>query len=219
MILDLRRALRDPARMRWLTVFAGIIVMGCGASSASVSEPAEPAEAGLEPTSEQAEVLPAERSDGRVSTTPGPEGGAVVMWPRIVPFDQSDRLHSKAAALQARLYELTEQALPEAEIDVRPAPQRVCPKQGCACVVVGAALMAAGESGCTAVAWVSEPGVSPAQLFPWAGEVSFKQTPVPFRAPVESQVVMENVIPCSELFTYITEEREQQIVQAIAGAQ
>lgn len=151
-----------------------------------------------------------------ISRSVGPPGGVVVLWPRIIPASTDPAIRLAASQLQARLRATVEQALPGAPIDVRPEPERVCPRQGCAAVAVGAVLTHA-QGGCVAVVTVSRPGASSAGLVPWAGVVEPKQPSVPFREPPESQLTIRDFVPCAELAAAAA-ARDAGVVEAVKAA-
>ncbi len=134
-----------------------------------------------------------------ISRSVGAKGGVVVLWPRIVPASDDPKLLELAKALQDRLAAAAAEAMPGAEIDVRPSPERVCPKgTGCKAVAVGAVLGWA-ESGCVAVAQVSPAGVAPATLVAWAGELTLKSKQAAFREPPEAQITVIDFAACASL--------------------
>lgn len=131
-----------------------------------------------------------------ISRSVGKKGGVVVLWPRVAP-DAPAGTDAHAAAVQAKLAELARAATEV--VDVRPAPERVCPMEtGCKAVAVGAVVTRRGE-GCAVVATVSAPGRSPQGLVPWAGELKLKMTAAEFRVPPEPQIVVTDFLPCAEL--------------------
>lgn len=142
-------------------------------------------------------------SDARVSSSAGEEGGVVVLWPRII--GEGD---DAAALIQQRLREIAERVLPGHPVDVRPAPERVCPQSGCRGISLGALLIATAE-GCASVALVSPPGQSAAKLVPWSGFVTLQSSEVPFREPPESHVHVGDFVPCDGIEeTFIVNQPE-----------
>jgi hypothetical protein len=134
----------------------------------------------------------------------GEPGGFVVLYPRLVlPRSAAGQvpdseLKSIAAQLQQRLVEIAKRARPNAKIDVRPEPERVCPRSGCKAASLGAVVTRAG-AGCAAVALVSAPGTSPQRLVPWAAQMQLKQPTVPFREPPERAVGVSDYVRCGNL--------------------
>lgn len=168
-------------------------------------------------------TAPAERDPGEVdaehvvpgkyvSKSRGPEGGIVVLWPRVVPKERTTELRPQATALQGRLVAFIRAAFPGREVEVRPEPERVCPWDGCAAPAVGV-LIVTSESGCAAVVQVSRAGRSPARQMVWAGVLS-TALEVPFREPPESRAMVRDFVPCAEL-TETTKEREGSVQMAI----
>ena len=152
----------------------------------------------------------------RVSASRGAEGGVLVLWPRIIPASDASIVTSAAIALQGRLRDLAMVALPGRSMDLRPAPERVCPMAGCKAVSVGVLLLHQ-EGGCAAVALVSRPGASPAALVPWSGKVTLKVQEAAFRSPPESLVTVNDFAPCGRLLANTT-EAEKAIRIAIEAA-
>jgi hypothetical protein len=153
-----------------------------------------------------------------ISRSVGAEGGVVVLWPRIVrtkgnsgPVD--DETRDIAAKLQKRLEEVAAKALPGAPTDVRPEPERVCPRQGCKAISVGV-LLTRAQGACAAMALVSAPGASPAKIVPWAGRVNVQQDTVAFRDPPETQVRVEDYVSCAKLIDELG-SREAEVAAAI----
>lgn len=135
-----------------------------------------------------------------ISRSAGSAGGVVVLWPRIVqprgapPPDAA--LHAVAARVQGELGRIAGKR--GGPVDVRPDPERVCPKSGCAATRLGAMVTRAG-TGCAVVAIVGRPGATPARLVPWVGRITLTQTEVPFRSPPESVVHVEDYVPCDQI--------------------
>lgn len=159
---------------------------------------------------------PALRTDNRVSASAGEAGGVVVLWPRIIPADAAGARTPQAAALQKKLTGVADVELMGWAQDVRPAPERVCPQAGCKGVSLGVLLVHKAE-GCAAVALVSRPGRSAAQLVPWAGKVTVKRDFVPFREPPESEIVVHDFVPCGDLAAALS-EKEPAVRAAVRGA-
>ena len=122
------------------------------------------------------------------------------MWPRIVlPRGQSADAATRtlAGAVQARAGDVARR-VGAGDVEVRPDPERVCPRGGCEAASVGVLLARAGD-GCAAVAMVSEAGESPAKLVPWAGRIELDSESVGFREPPERVVHVKDYVPCDEL--------------------
>jgi len=131
----------------------------------------------------------------------GEVGGAIVLWPRIVlprgsagPDEETRRL---AASVQSRLSELAWRVL--GKTDMRPEPERVCPKQGCKAVSLGVLFARAGK-GCSVIVSVGRPGPSPSQLVPWSpGNIDLATTSIPFREHPEKFVKVKDYARCEKL--------------------
>lgn len=133
-----------------------------------------------------------------ISRSVGERGGVVVLWPRVLPATTDPALLVEARRLQARLAELAASAAPSAPRDVRPEPERVCPRQGCTAVALGAVLYHS-DGGCIAVVTVAPPGPSASALVPWGGVVDLKAPSSAFREPPESQLSIRDMVPCGSL--------------------
>ncbi len=138
-----------------------------------------------------------------ISRSAGTEGGAVVLWPRIVQpqgAGKPDLDTLKAAArAQSRLAELARKVLGNVTVDVRPEPERVCPKQGCKALSIGILFAKAG-TGCSVMALVSAPGASPQRIVPWSpGVVKLTRDSVGFREPAEGVVKVTDYGSCAKL--------------------
>ncbi|MFO0749809.1 MAG: hypothetical protein U1F43_29675 [Myxococcota bacterium] len=147
-----------------------------------------------------------------VSHSRGVDGGVVLLWPRVIPSAELERVRPMAAALQERLMGLVTQAYPGRPVDRRPEPERVCPPNGCAGIAVGVLLAVRGDS-CYAVAVVSAPGRAPQQLTPWAGTVS-AEAEIPFRAHPEEHVHTQDYVPCALLLDQ-ARERDDRVRAAL----
>jgi hypothetical protein len=179
----------------------------CGQRPAEEPQPGPPQGATGTPEWGQAEQPSA--SDPEPSSSDAPEisrslgtvGGAVVLWPRIVlphgspaPDEETKRI---AAAVQQRAASVARRVFKQ--VEVRPEPERVCPKTGCQGVSIGILLARAG-GGCSVVAMVSPPGPSPAQLVPWSpGVVKLNAPTVRFREHAENVVRVKDYARCEDL--------------------
>lgn len=202
----------------WLLV----ALTGCGPTPRSeIPEPVStspplPAPASLAPPPPPVPVQPPPPAAGsndapEISRSVGVEGGVVVFWPRVIP--RSDDVGPVAGELRKQLEAVVGEALPGRAVDVRPEPERVCPRTGCAAMTVGV-LLAHNAGGCAAVALVSGPGKSETRLVPWAGKVELKAVTVPFRDHPESQVTVRDMVPCTELVASLAARRGE-VVEAI----
>ncbi len=170
------------------------------AAPAAASKPA-PA-AAKEPAAEAKPKAPAQPDSShmgpRISRSVGEEGGVVVLWPRIIPSSKDPAILELASALQGRLSATVRRTAPNKPVDVRPQPERVCPKAGCKALSAGVLLLHQ-QGGCAAVALVGQPGASDVQLIPWGGKVTPKKNPIPFRDYPESNVTISDFVPCDQL--------------------
>jgi hypothetical protein len=138
-----------------------------------------------------------------ISRSVGVASGVVVLWPRIVLTRQGlgkpdDATRELARSLQARMADLVRSAAPGKNVDVRPEPERVCPRSGCTAASIGVLFAKAGD-GCAAVALVSSPGQSPAKLVPWLGAARLTTDTVPFRQQAEEAVRVTDFSRCSAI--------------------
>lgn len=157
------------------------------------------------------------RYSPEISHSKGVPGGIVLLWPRIVPKAETVAMRGPAKALQDRLKAMLMEHFPGRPIDVRPEPERVCPKLGgCDASSVGV-LIGVRDGGCVAVVIVSKPGMSKQELMPWAGIMSTKMF-VPFREPPESSIQLEEMVPCDKL-AIATLEREDRVKDALRDAE
>ncbi len=151
-----------------------------------------------------------------ISRSTGTAGGTLVFWPRVIPRTDDPAIQQAAASVQAQLVKLVHQARPDSSIDIRPEPERVCPRAGCESVTIGA-LLVHSETACVVVGLVAGPGKSPATLVPWGGGVDLKQPTVPFRDYAESHIVVRDFAKCSDLIG-ATGPRNPDMVRAIQQA-
>jgi hypothetical protein len=140
-----------------------------------------------------------------ISRSVGSENGVVVMWPRIVqsrsgPPKPDDETRAVAGRLQSRIADLVRKSAAGKTVDVRPEPERVCPRAGCKAMTVGVLLARAGK-GCAAAALISGPGTAPARIVPWLGSITANRASVPFREPPESAVDVKDYLPCASVAT------------------
>jgi hypothetical protein len=162
------------------------------------------------------------RDAPEISRSRGEQGGYVVLWPRIVPRDDDPTTQRIAALLQARLKALAGRAAPDAPVDVRPEPERVCPRDGgCVATSLGAVLSRKGGA-CAAAITIGAPGTSPVRVLGWAGTVTTKNETAAFRDPPESLLVVEEWARCDELLATLEKNAppsdEGAILEAITAA-
>lgn len=167
-------------------------------------DPAGPPAAPAAPAPAAAAVSPVSEQDApEISRSVGQGGGVIVLWPRIVLPRGSGEPDAATLALagkvQAHVAELARAAAAQRPVEVRPQPERVCPRDGCKAVAVGALIARAG-GGCAVVVTISAPGKSAAQLVPASsGHIELSATSVPFREPAERVVRVKDYASCDAL--------------------
>lgn len=140
-----------------------------------------------------------------ISHSKGVAGGVVVLFPRIIPSTIAAENQSYGQQLQQKMKQLVEKALPGKPIDVRPAPERVCPKAGCDAMSINV-LFTRQNNSCVAVALINGPGVSQTKMVPWGGEVELKADPIAFRDPPENFVKIKDYATCDQLIHEMTKQ-------------
>ena len=189
------------------------LVASCGGSTPSAHEPGVTYDTSLPETQEAA----TEGDAPEISRSQGTPGGVVVLWPRIVRSrrDAAEGADDREVArrLQAKLAALVRDNMPGVPVDIRPEPERVCPRSGCLATSVGVLLTRSGK-GCTATALVARQGSSPSRLIPWAGAVKLKESLAAFREPPEQQVQVVDHARC-ESIVQDASSRDQEVVEAI----
>ena len=98
-----------------------------------------------------------------ISHSKGQAGGIVVLWPRIIPGADAEANAAIAGQIQQKVKAVAEKALPGRPVDMRPKPERVCPKAGCDAMSVNI-LFNRNSNSCVAVALINAPGTSPTKL-------------------------------------------------------
>ncbi|MBK8994698.1 MAG: hypothetical protein IPM35_02960 [Myxococcales bacterium] len=203
---------------------AGLLLLALLACNSSAQKPAEDPEPAPPPQRTAAPIVqqeytpppattePAPAATGAVATesdapeisrSAGVAGGAVVLWPRIVlPRDAGKpdlETLKLAARAQSRLADVARKVLGNVTVDMRPEPERVCPKQGCKGISLGLLFAKAG-GGCSLFALVGAPGTSPQRIVPWSpGAVKLSQDSVGFREPAEKVVKVTDYAQCAKL--------------------
>lgn len=148
-----------------------------------------------------------------ISRSRGPRDGVVVMWPRVVPGSEDPQLDQLTAELRQHLVQIAGQvASDDVRVDVRPAPERACPRKGCRAATVGAVLAHEG-GGCAVVGLVTRPGTGGTVLVPWAGDVDLGPGVQTFREPPESLLTVQDFVPCDQLSAALPDGHE-----AVLGA-
>jgi hypothetical protein len=196
-----------------------VLLSGCG-PGAQAFEPTPP------PPVQESPAQTARTSSGQggptgqdapeISRSEGEAGGVVVFWPRVIPRSSDAETKDLASRLQQKAAALVKQALPDAAVDVRPEPERVCPQNGCKAITVGI-LLTRSKDACAAFALVSGSGTSPARIVTWAGDAKIGQDTVKFREPPENQVKITDFVRCSSLLDSLG-QREGDVVKAIKAA-
>lgn len=192
----------------FVLVLASLVVSGCGggdpdAVTSNEGATTGGATAGGGGGEDEGTVVVIDEGDDRVSTSAGEEGGIVVMWPRVMGFADGE-----SALLQQRLVEIARRVAPNAPIDVRPEPQRVCPRGGCNAPSIGV-LLVVQDGTCATVAVIGRPHEGNLTLVPWTGVLEVSDRNVPFREPPESHVVLHDRTACADLATELgTNEAE-----------
>lgn len=133
-----------------------------------------------------------------ISRSGGVEGGVVLLWPRVIPRSEDPQTDQDAAFVQGQLRAAIARALPGKPVDVRPNPERVCPRNGCAGISLGAVFLHK-DAGCGVVATVSKPGQQPQRLIAMAGALTLAADSVPFREPPETFVTVHDFDRCVDL--------------------
>ena len=149
-----------------------------------------------------------------VSRSRGRGGGVVVLWPRIVPETEDPAVLALATRLQERLRDAATAGFVPNRNDVRPAPERVCPMNGCRATSVGL-LLGHQDGGCVALAIVGPPGTESQRLVPLAGSVGMEDGSLPFREAPEGRVVITEFVPCGEL----EQQLDAEALSGLVGAQ
>ena len=135
------------------------------------------------------------RDAPEISRTRGSARGIVVLWPRVVPETDDPMIHDLAVRMRDRLYAAAAKVVPYRRVDVRPEPERVCPRDGCRAPAV-TVMIGHREGGCALVGLLQPPGDVPA--IPWSigGEVELVE-PIAFRDPPERAIVVREFTPCA----------------------
>lgn len=177
---------------------AGLALAGCSVSTL----PSRPDEPDVRPAhadrANRGARVSATRDDApEISRSRGREGGGIVLYPRVIPRGDDPELAKLAGLVQTRLGSIAASMHGDV-VERRPAPERVCPREGCVARSYGA-VVARNAGGCTVVVVVGEPGPEPLQLVPWAGSVRLSSERVAFREPPESAITVTEHAKCAEL--------------------
>jgi hypothetical protein len=178
-------------------VLSASLLTACG-GSASPAKSAEGEPAPVAASSGTPASSPVSGDAPEISRGAGVPGGVVLLWPRVPGGTPDPESRQIAARIQKRLSVIIARALPGWPVDVRPEPERVCPRSGCHAISVGAVLLRSGN-GCAAAALVSGPGTVPARIVPWAGNVQMGASSVPFRQPPEKEIAVTDFQSCNAI--------------------
>ena len=180
----------------FVLVLSSLLVAGCGGGGTSGEEGVTSDEGAVTEGGEgDGMVVVIDDDDDRVSTSAGEEGGIVVMWPRVMGFSGEE-----SALLQQRLVAIARRVAPNGPIDIRPEPQRVCPRGGCNAPSLGV-LLVVQDGTCATVAIIGRPRDGNLTLVPWTGDLDISDRNIPFREPPESHVVLHDRTSCADLAT------------------
>jgi hypothetical protein len=133
-----------------------------------------------------------------VSRSRGRSEGVVVLWPRVVPETTDPVINDLARKLQERLHASAVATVSERRVDVRPAPERVCPRSGCRGTSLTLLLGHEG-GGCALLGIVGPPGQETQRLVPLVGLFQMEDPYLPFRSPPEGDVVITEFVPCDQV--------------------
>jgi hypothetical protein len=174
--------------MKRASVWA-LLIVGCGGASAPGTSSGDDQNA----SGGEGVVVIEENDDNRISRSAGEEGGVVVLWPRVMGLPDTEPTRA-----QAHLVEIARQVFPDRQLDIRPEPERVCPRDGCHTVSLGL-LLVANNGGCATVAIIGRPGTTNLTLVPWTGRIELRDRTIPFREPPESHIVLHDSGVCADL--------------------
>ncbi len=135
-----------------------------------------------------------------VSASRGRRDGVTVLWSRVVPATEDPTITAVALGVQEAAESAAAGFATPGRVDRRPAPERVCPREGCRSVSVSVWIGHQG-GGCAAVAVIGPPGPTPQRLVPLAGAVDLAGPEIPYRERPEDHVVVREFVPCAGLRT------------------
>ena len=180
------------------TTSLALVATGCVVSTLpGGGEPAGPDEVKLSNRREAIGTIE-DQDAPEISRSLGKSGGFLVLWPRVAPKTGDPAAQALAVRLQHRLDSLLGDIDAGAPSDVRPEPEKVCPKTGCAAVAVGVVVTMKGES-CAAAVTVAKPGQSPTRIIPWIGKIELKRPITPFREPPEGDIKVSDFASCKKV--------------------
>lgn len=151
-----------------------------------------------------------------ISTSRGPEDGLVILWPRVVPATDNPEVTALAGRVQAYLAEVAGRT--GRPLDVRPDPERVCPKHrgGCEAPTISA-FIGHADGGCVVVGLIGGVGESGQDLLPWVGQVQVRSRHIDFRVRPEDSLRVTDFVPCSAAADALS-EREDLVADALREA-
>ncbi|MEO1267130.1 MAG: hypothetical protein AAFX99_03465 [Myxococcota bacterium] len=135
----------------------------------------------------------------RISRSLGQPGGFVVLWPRIIPSSGAEGQRALALQMQSHISTMVSRQAGGRPVDVRPEPERACPRASGCQATTASVLLIHHTRGCVAVGMFTPPGTSNTRLVPLAGLLTLKSETVPFRSLPESQVVVHDFMPCDQV--------------------
>ncbi|MBH25770.1 MAG: hypothetical protein CMH57_15295 [Myxococcales bacterium] len=150
----------------------------------------------------------------RISHSLGEPGGYLVLWPRVIPTKGADGQRALALRIQSHLSSVVSRQARGGTVDVRPEPERACPRSTGCLAAASNVLLIHHSRGCVAVGMFTPPGGDTTQLIPLAGQISLKSKTIPFRDPPESQVVVHDFAPCDQVMSELM-KRESEIEAAL----
>jgi hypothetical protein len=155
----------------------GRLLNGCAAAAAMVLMTAAPGYSG------DPDVITRSR---------GSSDGLLVLWPRVSPEDPA--IDALAADLQSALATIGAEAMDAAKVDVRPAPERACPPEGCRAPALSAVIVHE-RGGCAIIATHRSPD-GQVRLVPLLGAIELSATEIgPGQRPEEA-VRVRDFAPC-----------------------
>ena len=152
-----------------------------------------------------------------VSRSRGKRDGVVVLWPRVVPATSDPEVLGLAGRLQERLYSAASAVVDYRRVDVRPSPERVCPRVGCRAPTVGL-FLGHDEGGCVVVGMVSPPGPEASDVVPLVGDVEMVGNKLAFRSAPERTMIVQEFVPCTDVEARFNDQLVIQLIEAYANA-
>ncbi len=136
----------------------------------------------------------------------------LVTTPRVLTAQPSARGDAFAAEVAARLDALGEDVAQRTGAgSPSRSPRPSCVGVECEHFRIGA-LVLEREGGCVAVLLAGDPRRGPVTLHPWVGTVRVPEAPVPFDAPPEASLTVQDYAPCVDAVTGL-----DAVLEALAG--